>query len=406
MLTPEGQATPRTTAPDGSAFLAAFACGAFAFLNLYCTQPLLPLLARVFDVSEGHVGLTVSAATFGVAVSAFTFGLFGERVDRKRTIVRSMAALAVCTLLASTATTLRVLAFWRLIQGLLTPGIFIMTISYVTEEWPARLVPRVMSVYVAGTVFGGFLGRITGGMLAERLGWRSVFVALGIFGMFGAALTARILRPARPRPMPGDRPSPLATVRRNIRNPRLVATFGIGFCMLFTLVSVFSYATFYLVGAPFYLSTEALSWLFAVYLFGLFATLLAGTMLARVGLRVGMLFAIAVSLAGVCTTLVRSLPMVGLGLALTGSGVFIAQTCANSFLRDAAPTGTRVSAAGLYIACYYVGGTVGGVLPAVAWRAAGWPACVALTSTFLILAALLTFFGWRTPPAVGDPILV
>ena len=403
---PDSLSPSREGAGPASPVLAAFACGAFAFIDLYCTQPLLPMLARVFAVSEAHVGVTVSASTLGVAISACLLGMYGERADRKRTIVRSMMALGVCTLLTATSTSLPLLAFWRLLQGLLTPGIFIMAISYVTEEWPALLVPRVMSVYVAGTVFGGFFGRVAGGTLAERFGWRSVFLALGILGLIGAVLTQRILRPSRSRPPLGALPSPLATLRRNLGDPRLVATFGIGFCMLFTLVSIFSYVTFYLVAPPFHLSTEALSWLFSVYLFGLFATLAAGTWLARVGLRHGMLFAISVALAGTWLTLVRSLPMVGLGLALTGSGVFIAQTCANSFLRDAAKTGARVSAAGMYICSYYIGGSVGGVLPAFAWRYAGWPGCVALTTSFLAVAACITFFGWRASLPPRDPIRV
>jgi MFS family permease len=141
-----------------------------------------------------------------------------------------------------------------------------------------------------------------------------------------------------------------------------------------------------------------------VYLLGLFATLAAGRVLARVGLRHGMLAAIALAFAGAIVTMIPWLPLVGLGLAMTGSGVFIAQTCANSFLRDAAAAGTRVSAAGMYICCYYIGGTVGGTLPGVAWRFAGWSGCVALTCSFLLIGAGLAFFGWRTRPDVADPI--
>ncbi len=391
--------------PDSRVF-AVFLCGMFAFIVLYCTQPLLPLLSRVFQASETKVSLTISASTLGVAISAALLALFAERVDRKRTIIGSMIALALCTLMTATATSLHTLALWRFLQGLLTPGIFIITIAYVTEEWPASLVPRVMSVYVAGTVFGGFAGRVSGGMLAERYGWRPVFLVLGLAGLLGAAITQRLLSPGQPRRAKPQGQSPFAPLRNNLRNRRLLATFGIGFCMLFTLISVFSYITFYLAAAPFSLSTEELSWLFAVYLFGLMATLATGTILARIGLRHGMMAAVAVCLAGVAITLIPSLVMVGLGLALTGSGVFIAQTCANSFLRDAAPAGSRVSAAGMYICSYYIGGTVGGILPGLIWKFGGWPGCAALTSVFLLFAGLLTFFGWRTPPPTPDPILV
>jgi YNFM family putative membrane transporter len=162
----------------------------FAFIDLYCTQPLLPLLSRLFHASEGKVSLTISASTLGVAFSAALLAVFAERVNRKRMIVSSMVLLALCASLTATAASLPMLAFWRLLQGLITPGIFIITIAYITEEWPALLVPRVMSVYVAGTVFGGFMGRLLGGLIAERYGWRPVFLLLGMMG-FGGAIMAQ-----------------------------------------------------------------------------------------------------------------------------------------------------------------------------------------------------------------------
>lgn len=391
-----------------------FLCGMFAFLDLYCTQPLLPLLARVFHASEMRVGLTISASTVGVAITAALLAVFGESFDRKRTIVRAMAMLGVCTVLTATASGLNTLALWRLLQGLLTPGVFILTIAYVTEEWPALLVPQAMSFYMGGTVFGGFLGRSLGGVLAGHEGWRSVFVVLGAAILVGAAIMRRFLPPSRARvenaqsvsfsstaKSAGSRFSPFLV---NLRNPRLLATLGIGFCLLFTLVSVFSFITFYLAAPPFGLSTLQLSWLFTVYLVGLGATLAAGPKLARIGLRRGMLGSIALCIAGASLTLVHSLAPIAAGLAIVSSGVFIAQTCANSFLRDAAPLGSRVSAAGMYICSYYIGGTVGGELPGVAWKLAGWPGCVALAGGFLVVAGLLAIVFWPSHSAVPDPI--
>ncbi len=383
---------------------APFLCGMFAFIDLYCTQPLLPFLSRVFHASEGKVSWTISASTLGVAFSAGMLAIFAERVDRKKTIVGSMAGLAICTLLTATATSLPMLAVWRLLQGVVTPGIFIITIAYVTEEWPALLVPRVMSFYVAGTVFGGFMGRMLGGLIAEQYGWRSVFVVLGLVGLGGAGLAQWLLRPARMRPHKIAATSRLAPILANLRSRRLFATFGIGFCMLFTLVATFSYITFYLAAAPFDLSTKQLSYLFAVYLCGLGTTLVAGTVLARVGLRHGMIAAIAACITGAALTLAPSLVIVAAGLAIEASGVFVAQTCANSFLRDAAPAGSRVSAAGMYICSYYIGGTVGGVLPGLFWKYGGWPGCVALVIVILLVAGSAAVFGWRPQTAPPDPI--
>jgi YNFM family putative membrane transporter len=386
-----------------SQLAAVFLCGAFAFFDVYSTQPILPMLSRIFHATEVHVGLTISASTIGVALSAVLLAVFGEDFSRKRVIVFSLLALSVCTMLTATATTLNVLVAWRFLQGLLTPGVFILTIAYVTEEWPSALVPRVMSSYVAGTVFGGFAGRFLGGIIAAYLGWRSVFAVLGVGLLCGAAIIQWLLIPGATHAKI-KHPSRFAPLLHNARNPRLLATFGVGFCMLFTLVSVFSYVTFYLAAAPFHLSTQALSYLFAVYLVGLVATLAAGTFLAKFGLRNGLLSAIALCIGGVALTLVHSLAAVALGLAICSSGVFIAQTCANSFLREAAPSGARVAAAGMYICSYYIGGTFGGVLPGVAWKLAGWPGCVALTCGLLVVAALLAIFGWPSHSAEPEPV--
>jgi MFS transporter, YNFM family, putative membrane transport protein len=77
----------------------------------------------------------------------------------------------------------------------------------------------------------------------------------------------------------------------------------------------------------------------------------------------------------------------------------MAQATANSFLRHAAPPGTRASAAGLYICCYYLGGTSGGVIPSYAWELGKWPACVALIASILLVTLLIALVGWKLPPA-------
>lgn len=255
-----------------------------------------------------------------------------------------------------------------------------------------------MSIYVSGTALGGFLGRITAGIAAERLSWRWSFVLLGALTLVGAALIAWWL-PGETRPIPRDDTRSAAmkmnAMLEHFRNPRLVATFAVGFGMLFALVSTFTYITFYLADAPFHLSTEALSYLFAIYLIGLVVTPAGGYLVTRIGMRAGIAVAIGAVILGALITLSHSFWVVLLaGLGLVCTGVFMAQATANSFLRIAAPAGGRASAAGLYICCYYIGGTVGGVLPAYTWELGRWPACVALIACELAITLTIALVGW------------
>jgi MFS family permease len=190
------------------------------------------------------------------------------------------------------------------------------------------------------------------------------------------------------------------------RSRRLVATFAVGFNVLFSLVGVFTWITFYLSASPFLLSITALSSLFFVYLIGLVVTPAAGYLITRVGLRAGIGGAMCCSIAGVLLTLAHSLPIVIVGLAMLSSGVFIAQTASQSHLRLAAPPGSRVTAAGIYLTCYYLGGTAAGVVPGAFWAFGKWPACVAFIVLMQVIALAIALAGWRTPGArqLAEPV--
>jgi predicted MFS family arabinose efflux permease len=372
-------------------------CGVFAFLNLYATQPLLPLFSHLFHASEAMAGLTVSASTLGVALAAPLVGAFTERLNRKRVILVATSALAVPTLLAATSPGLHALIVWRFIQGLALPAIFATIITYVGEEWRRESIALVMSMYVSSTAMGGFLGRFISGMITDAFNWRWSFVILGILTLLGAGMIAYWLPPESPRaPLPHHTHAHgLRVALSHFRNTRLLATFTVGFGMLFTLVATFTYVTFYLAGPPFRLSTFGLSNIFAIYLVGLAITPAGGYLVTRIGMRRGILLAILLCMAGEAIALSHSLWIVILpGLGLVCSGVFIAQSTANSYLRMAAPRGGRVSAAGLYLSSYYVGGTVGGVAPGWLWRFGHWPACVALTEVVLALLLVVALAGW------------
>jgi predicted MFS family arabinose efflux permease len=359
------------------------------------------MLAHIFHASKTGVGMTVSAATLGVAISAPVFGALTERLPRKRIIVASLVGISVPTLLAATSTSLPQLVFWRFLQGVTVPGVIAVVITYIGEEWPPDRVALIMSFYVSGTALGGFMGRVSAGILADRFSWRVSFLVLGAASLAGAAAVAAWLPHGHRRAVPQHKidelPSFPYQVQGLFRSRRLVATFAVGFNVLFSLVGVFTWITFHLSAAPFLLSTSAVSSLFFVYLIGLVVTPAAGFLITRVGLRAGIGGAICCSITGVLLTLAPWLWVVILGLAMLSSGVFISQTASQSHLRVASPPGARVIAAGLYLTCYYLGGTAAGVVPGAFWALGKWPACVAFIVAMQAVALTIALVGWRTP---------
>lgn len=394
-------ATPPLQNPGAAAFalgLAGFCC----FLGVYATQPILPTLERVFGVSEAAAALTVSSATVAVALASPFSGAVAGRYGHRRVIVTSLLVLPIPMLLAATSSGIAPLVGWRFLQGLVVPGIYAVTLGYIAETWPARRIGRAMSSLIIGNVIGGFSGRLLSGLAAERWGWRASFVVLGLVTLAAAGIAVRLLpRTSRPRREPSARPR--ASARDILGEPRLLATFAVGFNVLFTLVAIFTYVTFHLSAPPFHLGAGVLSSLFAVYLVGALVMPFAGRWIDRVGSRTAITVSLGVAVLGGALTLSGSIWAVGLGLALSCTAAFASQAASTSYLRTAAPERARSAASGLYVSIYYLGGAAGGVAPALAWRHGGWPACVALTSLVQLATVALARHFWRPTPAGPEP---
>jgi predicted MFS family arabinose efflux permease len=251
-----------------------------------------------------------------------------------------------------------------------------------------------MAAYVAGTVLGGFSGRMVSALVAAEFSWRWSFVALGVLDVLGA-VAMWIWLPADRRRKPAPRTASMAgAMWRHLRNPRLAATYAVGFCVLFTLVAAFTYVNFYLAAPPFGLSTRGLGLVFTVYLVGAAITPIAGRAIDRMGHRFALTMAMAGGAAGISLTLVPHLVFVMAGLAMCCTGVWIAQSSASSYIGTVAKE-AQAAAVGLYVMFYYLGGSFGSELPGHFWTRGGWPVCVALIVAVQLLTVTLGAIFWR-----------
>jgi predicted MFS family arabinose efflux permease len=388
---------PRRARLEGS-IIAVTLAGVCTFLDVYPTQALLPSLRRVFNASEIEISLTVSATTLAVALAAPFIGMLAERIGRKRVIVPALFALCVPTTMAATATSLHALILWRFAQGLCIPGIIAVMMAYIGEEWPATGVGFAMSAYVSGTVLGGFLGRFSAGQISNHFGWRWAFVFLGVLTLAGAIAVSRLLPPSTHFVPSRNAAATLRAGLSHFSNVRMVATFAMGFCMLFTLVGTLTYANFHMANPPYRLNAAQLGSVFIIYLLGLIVTPTSGRYLDHHGFRKTILLAYVLALLGLALTLVASLPVIIVGLALLSSGMFVFQSTASTQVGIVAGH-ARSSAAGLYVTFYYAGGSLGAIVPGWFWIRGGWPATVAVLAISPTCAVLLGFLSSRAREA-------
>jgi YNFM family putative membrane transporter len=377
--------------------------GFCAFLDLHCAQPLVHLFTEVFAVSPVQASLTVSVTPLAVALAAPFVGLVADRRSRKGFIIFSLFLLAVPTFLAATANSLATLVVWRFLQGFVMPGAFAVILAYISEEWGGGNLGRAMSANIAGNVLGGFSGRFIAGWMADHFGWRSAFLTLGALTMLGALVVWLWLPPSRQYERRTISAPPIfKTLGALLRNRNLLAVCAVGFSVLFCLTGTFTYVNFYLGDAPFGLGPGALGSIFTVYLIGVVVTPIAGRHLDRIGHRRALALALTFAAGGLLLTLIPRLTFVILGLAICSTGTFICQSAATTAL-GAATDRDRSAAAGLYLTFYYTGGSLGALLPGIAWNHGGWPMCVAALALVQLGTVGLALATWPSRPMSGKP---
>lgn len=368
--------------------------GFCAFLNLYSPQALLPELAREFSAGPAEMSSVMTASAAAIALTAPFTGALADVIGRKRVITAAMLAVVIPMAMIALATSLEGMILWRFLQGLLLPPIFAVAIAYVGDEWPTAQVPAVAGLYVTGASIGGFAGRFVPGLLADLVGWRSGFLTLAAISLAGAVVVAAVL----PRERSFVRSEGLgASVRqmlRHLRNPQLLATYAIGFGVLFNFIAVFTYVNFHLAAPPYSFSPTLLGTIFVTYLAGSATAPLIGWAVVRFGRRPFILGVLCVWACGALLLLAQPLAAIILGLLLCAVCGMLCQAISTGYVTAIAKEG-RSSAVGLYVTAFYVGGSIGALLPGLAWSAAGWPACVAMVLAMLAIMTVIATVAYR-----------
>src|SRR5205807_10530280 len=119
-----------------------------------------------------------------------------------------------------------------------------------------------------------------------------------------------------------------------------------------------------------------------------------GRAIARFGRRPLVIGAVGLWACGALLTLVPALPAIIAGLAVAACGGFIVQASSTGYVTLTAQSG-RTSAIGLYATTYYIGGSIGAILPGLTWSTGGWPACVAMVIAMQAFMAAVIFFFWK-----------
>jgi predicted MFS family arabinose efflux permease len=366
--------------------------GLIAFLtvvDLFATQAILPSLTQAYQVSPAAMSFAVNASTMGMAIAGLTVAFFSRQIDRRIGILISLCVLAIPTALLAVAPDITTFMVLRVTQGLCMASAFTLTLAYLGEECSAMDAGGAFAAYITGNVASNLVGRLISAGVADHFGLAANFYFFSALNLAGAMLVYFTIRTTMPISPPGEASyTALEIWSKHLRNPPLLASFGIGFCILFAFIGTFTYVNFVLVREPTSLGRMELGLVYFVFLPSIVTTPFAGAAVRRYGTRPTFWTALALAGLGLPLLIQPNLLSIIIGLMLVGVGTFFAQAAATGFVGRAATT-DRGSASGIYLGCYFLGGLIGTAVLGQIFDRFGWLACITGIGFILVVAALL-----------------
>ncbi|CDG65149.1 major facilitator superfamily protein [Methanobacterium sp. MB1] len=148
---------------------------------------ILPLIQNELAVNILLLGWIPTAFTLANAALVLPFGRLADIHGRKKVFTIGFIVYTLASLLASASTSGLTLIFFSFMQGAGCAMIFATGVALLFSIFPPEKRGRVLGIEISAVYLGLFLGPLMGGLLAQTLGWRSIFlinVPIGLFAIF------------------------------------------------------------------------------------------------------------------------------------------------------------------------------------------------------------------------------
>jgi predicted MFS family arabinose efflux permease len=355
----------------GILFLLAATAG-LSVSNIYYNQPLLGEFEHSFASQAHWVGAVPTATQLGYAAGMFFLAPLGDRFERRSLILWQLAGLCLMLAAAALAPNLGTLIGASLMIGILS------TIAQQAVPFSAELARpeergAAVGFVMSGLLLGILLARTVAGLVAQHLGWRTLF-GLAVVAMIVLAIVIALRLPRRKPVSDLSYGRLLHSMWHLVRDEPVLRDASITGGALFAAFSNFwSILALLLAGAPFHLGAQAAGLFGIVGAAGALAAPLAGRSADKRGPNGVIRLAIALTALSFVIFALSGSSVVGLviGVLVMDVGVQAAMISNQSRIFAIQPQArSRINT--VFMVSYFLCGAVGSAVGALAWRHAGW----------------------------------
>ena len=152
------------------------------YMSRQVLNAVFPLLKVEWGLSDTQLGSLSGIVALLVGLLTFPLSVLADRWGRVRSIILMGTLWILATLACGVATNYGQMLTARFFVGLGEAAYGSVGIALIISIFPAHLRATLTGAFMAGGAFGSVVGMGLGGVFAARLGWRSAFIVMAIFG--------------------------------------------------------------------------------------------------------------------------------------------------------------------------------------------------------------------------------
>lgn len=171
------------------------AIGPFA-IDMYL--PALPSIGQTLNVSMSAVQASLMAFFISLGIGQIIYGPISDMVGRKPPLYFGLALFAVCSVGCAMAPDIQTLIVLRFLQGLGASAGMVIPRAVVRDLHTGNDAARLMSLLMLVFSVSPILAPLSGSLLIEIWGWRSVFWAVTVAAVLALILMATSQPETRP----------------------------------------------------------------------------------------------------------------------------------------------------------------------------------------------------------------
>ncbi|ADM97853.1 MFS transporter [Dickeya dadantii] len=361
--------------------------------SLFFIQPLLPVLAKDYDVPVSQVSIILSAETAMLAIGLLFTGTLADRYGRKRLIVVSLLLGGLLTLICPLVKSWALLVMVRGVIGLALSGIAAAATAYISEEVAPVVAGVVTGYFVFGNSIGGMSGRVIASQLIGNTSIDVIFYGFAFTLMFAALLVSVVL-PASKNFTASSSLNFSYIVKgamAHFKNKKLSLMYVVSFIIFGVFTSLYNYLAFFLAREPFNVSHANAGLISFSFLMSFFTAPQAGRLSQKYGAMKVLSALFTLMVVGMLLTLTGNLPTFVLGAILFTGCFFGCHSIGLSWVSKNA-THARGQATAFYLFFYYMGGSVVGYCNGLIFSSAGWLGMTAFIITLLVGGVLVATY--------------